>query len=61
VSRVRKFVRKARDYKLEHFEANDADKKHHFPLIKKQVKELRTHRCALDTDYKFILSSQLLQ
>ena len=69
LERVRKFVRKARDYKSvyrEFFrtekaarEAGDAAvaDKLIYTAIEKQVKELKTHRCALDTDFKFIRES----
>jgi hypothetical protein len=87
-ARVRKFVRKAREYKViyhEYFLAkraaekevkeaevdkNETDEKkeehkvkqevvkrlskHHYSIIEKQVKQLKSHRCALDTDFKFI-------
>jgi hypothetical protein len=87
-TRVRKFVRKAREYKLiyhEYFLAKrEAEKeakeakvddnataekkiaqkikeevvkrlsKHHYSIIEKQVKAIKAHRCALDTDFNFI-------
>ncbi len=73
IERVRKFVRKARDYKVvyhEFFQAKNTARagehpekldhnllKHHYTIIEKQAKELKAHRCALDTDFKFIRES----
>jgi hypothetical protein len=87
-TRVRKFVRKAREYKViyhEFFLAKQAAEeeakeasidesatnvkkkeqkikeeavkrlsKHHYSIIEKQVKAMKAHRCALDTDFNFI-------
>lgn len=66
ISRTRKFARKARDYKLTYFflismidtaMAEGADGRVAKEAIEKIVKAFKVHRCALDSDYAFIVHS----
>jgi hypothetical protein len=59
--RIRKFARKARDYKVAYKSFFDAEangdeeaKQLSYAKIEHQVKHIKTHRCALDLDKKFI-------
>ena len=66
INRTRKFARKARDYKLTYFylirmvdtamlEGDDGRVAK--DAIEKIVKAFKVHRCALDSDYAFIVNS----
>ena len=63
--RARKFARKARDYKVtyelafeEEEKAKDDNRKPmKFEMTEKQVRKIKTHRCALDIDTSFIKNS----
>jgi hypothetical protein len=59
--RIRKFARKARDYKVAYKSFFDAERNGDeealqlsFVKIEHQVKHIKTHRCALDLDKNFI-------
>jgi hypothetical protein len=55
IHRLRKFARKARDYKRAFQGKGAADTSH--AMIEKIVKTSKAHRCALDFDYKFCTES----